>query len=88
MLTAKIIHKWLHIRGDGPINEHGIADWAKRDAEVAEAWEQSVLIDDLIGDAYLVKHDLASKSFADAFRQRLAEHVDGPEAEKAIWDAA
>ena len=88
MVTASTILKWLHVRGNGSINEHAIADLARRDAEVAKAWEQSMLIDDLIGDASLVKRGLASESFAVAFRQRLAQHVEGPEAEKAIWDAA
>jgi hypothetical protein len=87
-ITAHIICKWLAVRGDGPIDEHFIASLAEHDPGVAEAWEHWLLIDELISSASLVKRGLASESFASVFRQRLAEGVDGPEAEQAIWDAA
>ena len=87
MLTAKIIQTWLQVRGTGIIDEHAISSLARNDADVAEAWQKSLLIDDLIGSAKLVKDGLASQSFAAELRNRLARETDGPDAVAAIWNA-
>lgn len=87
MLSAKIIRKWQKLCGPRPIDEHGIANLASQDAEAAEAWEHSAMIDDLIGSAKIVKNGRASQFFISKLNERLAEETDGPEAIKAIWDA-
>jgi hypothetical protein len=88
MLTTRQIRTWLDFRGSGEINEHGIAALAKTDKSVADAWEHSGLIDDLIGGAKLVMSGMTAPQFETELRQRIVRETDGPEAIEAIWNAA
>jgi hypothetical protein len=88
MLTARIIRTWLKLREQAADNDHVMSALARGNPEIAEAWERSELIDDLIGSARIVKHGLASKAFTDAFHERLRRETANPDAAQAILDAA